>query len=499
MLSPLLILACIGGYFAALLTIAWYTSRRADNAAYFLGNRASPWYVVAFGLIGDSLSGVTFISVPGNVKAAEFTYLQIVLGYVAGYLVIAHVLLPVYYRLQLTSIYTYLERRLGRSAQQTGAACFLLSRLLGSAARLYLAAGIAQRFIFDAWGIPFALSVTAIIALILLYTYRGGIRTLVWTDTFQSSFLLLGLILSIVAIASQLDLGLADLARTLRESPYTRVFEWHWAPANSFWKEFSGGAFIAICMTGLDQNMMQKNLSCRSLPEAQRNLHAFSGVVVLVNVLFLVLGALLYAYATSRGIETPARTDLLFPTLALQHLGTAAAIVFLVGLTAATFSSADSVLTTLTTSFCIDILGWERRQDLGDAVLTRWRHRYHLLFAVALLAAILVFNAVATSAVIDLVLRMARYTYGPLLGLFAFGLFTTRTVRAWAVPGVAVAAPLLGWLLDTRASAWLGGYAFGNELLLVNGLLTFLGLWLFPAGPSQGHSLSGSRDSSAPG
>ena len=481
MLSPLLILACIGGYFGALLAIAWVTSRRAGNAAYFLGNRASPWYVVAFGLIGDSLSGVTFISVPGNVKAAEFTYLQIVLGYVAGYLVIAHVLLPVYYRLQLTSIYTYLEQRLGQTAQRTGAAFFLLSRLLGSAARLYLAAGIAQRFLFDAWGIPFAVSVTGIIALILLYTYRGGIRTLVWTDTFQSSFLLLGLVLSIAAIAAQLDLGWSGLLSALRESPYTRVFEWHWAPANSFWKEFCGGAFIAICMTGLDQNMMQKNLSCRSLPEAQRNLHAFAGVVVLVNALFLILGALLYAFADARGIDTPERTDLLFPTLALQHLGTAAAVVFLVGLTAATFSSADSVLTTLTTSFCIDILGWERRRDLGEETLTRWRHRYHLLFAAALLAAILVFNAVATSAVINLVLGMARYNYGPLLGLFAFGLLTRRGVQPWAVPVVCVAAPLLGWVLAATSPGWLGGYRFGNELLLLNGALTFAGLWSFPA------------------
>lgn len=477
-MSPVLILVCIAGYFAFLLGIAWYTSRGAGNAAYFLGNRASPWYAVAFGLIGDSLSGVTFISVPGRVRDGQFGYLQTVLGYVAGYVVIAEVLLPLYYRLQLTSIYGYLETRLGRAAQRTGASFFLLSRLLGAAARLYLAAGIAQRFIFDAWGVPFWASVTGIIVLILAYTYRGGIKTLVWTDTFQSAFLLIGLFLSVGVIVSQLDLGWAGLRDVVWSGPYSRVFVWEWAPASSFWKEFIGGAFIAICMTGLDQNMMQKNLSCRSLAEAQRNIRWFSIVVVLVNAVFLALGALLYEYARVRGVATPAKTDLLFPTLALQHLGGFASVVFLLGLTAATFSSADSVLTTLTTSFCVDILGTERRPELTDEGRTRLRHEFHLVFAVLLLGAILMFQAWASDAVIALVLKIAGYTYGPLLGLFAFGLLTRRKVHGLWVPAVAVLAPALCAWLDLNSAVLFGGYRFGNELLLLNGALTFLGLML---------------------
>lgn len=477
-MAPSFLLLCIAGYFGFLLTIAWFTSRGAGNAAYFLGNRASPWYAVAFGLIGDSLSGVTFISVPGRVRDAQFTYLQTVLGYVLGYVVIAYLLLPLYYRLQLTSIYTYLEQRMGVVSQRTGAAFFLLSRLLGAAARLYLAAGIAQRFIFEAWGVPFWASVSIIILLILAYTYRGGIKTLVWTDTFQSAFLLLGLGLSILVIARHLGLGPGDVVRVVRESPYSRVFVWEWAPASSFWKEILGGAFIAICMTGLDQSMMQKNLSCRSLADAQRNIRWFSLVVVLVNLVFLGLGALLYEYARVRNVALPARTDLLFPTLALEHLGGVAAVVFLMGLTAATFSSADGVLTTLTTSFCIDILGTERRSDLSESDRTRLRHVYHLVFAGLLLAAILMFNALANEAVIALVLKIAGYTYGPLLGLFAFGLLTRRRVRDRWVPWVAAAAPVLCAVLDRWVASAPGGYRFGNELLVLNGLLTFIGLWL---------------------
>ena len=482
-MTPAWILACVGAYFVLLLGIGWFTARRAGNSAYFLGDRASPWFVVAFGLIGDSLSGVTFISVPGRVQTVEFSYLQMVLGYVAGYAVIAHLLLPLYYRLGLTSIYSYLEQRMGTEAQRTGSAFFLVSRLLGAAARLYLAAGIVQRFVFDrvtvgGWTIPFWLSVTAIIVLILLYTYRGGIKTLVWTDTFQSTFLLLGLVLSIVAIGTELSMGPVEWVQAVSQSPYSRVFVWDWAPANSFWKEFIGGAFIAICMTGLDQNMMQKNLSCRSLVEAQRNIHWFSGIVVAVNFLFLSLGAMLYRYAEVRGIPIPDKSDLLFPTLALQHLGGMAAIAFLLGLTAATFSSADSVLTTLTTSFCIDILGMERRPHWSDAARTRLRHICHLAFAALLLLAILVFEAKADSAVIAIVFKVANYTYGPLLGLFAFGILTRESVRGPWVPVVAIIAPCVCAWIEWGAPLWWGGYRVGNELLLLNGILTFGGLWM---------------------
>ncbi|MBL9135630.1 MAG: sodium:solute symporter [Verrucomicrobiales bacterium] len=476
MLSPTWIVAFVGAYFAVLLAIAWVTSRQAGNAAYFLGNRASPWYVVAFGLIGDSLSGVTFISVPGRVRDNDFAYLQVVLGYVAGYVVIAQVLLPLYYRLQVTSIYSYLEHRLGTVAQKTGSISFLISRLLGAAARLYLAAGVAQKFVFDAWGLPFAASVTGIIVLILVYTYRGGIKTLVWTDTFQSTFLLLGLVCSIGAISWDLGLSASGMVSAVRASPHSQVFFWEWAPANNFWKDFIGGAFIAICMTGLDQNMMQKNLSCRSLREAQRNIHWFSWIVVAVNLLFLALGALLYLYADQRGVAVPAKTDLLFPTLALQHLGGMAGVVFLLGLTAATFSSADSVLTTLTTSFCIDILGMERRTNMAEATQTRLRHVFHLVFAVLLLLAILAFEAWANDSVIGLVLKIAGYTYGPLLGLFAFAILTRRQVAGGWIPVVAVAAPILCAVIESKSAAWLGGYRLGNELLLLNGVLTFAGL-----------------------
>ncbi|MGE3312042.1 MAG: sodium:solute symporter, partial [Limisphaerales bacterium] len=424
-----------------------------------------------------------------------FSYLQVVFGYAFGYLVIAHVLLPIYYQRGLTSIYSYLEGRLGIAAQRTGSAFFLVSRLLGAAARLYLAAGVIQRFVLDRiligdWRIPFWLNVTVIIALILLYTYRGGIRTLVWTDTFQSTFLLLGLCLSVVVIVSALDLGPWRWVGEIGASETSRVFVWDWAPANNVWKEVLGGAFIAICMTGLDQNMMQKNLSCRSLGEAQRNIHWFSVIVVLVNLLFLALGALLYRFAEVRGIALPERTDLVFPTLALEHLGTVAAVVFLLGLTAATFSSADSVLTTLTTSFCIDILGMERRPGLTDAERTRLRHVFHLVFAGLLLVAILIFEARANSAVITLVLKIATYTYGPLLGLFAFGILTTRRVRPGAVPWVAVLAPLICAVLEAGAPRWWDGYRMGNELLILNGLLTFIGLWLVPGAARDGGSLT---------
>ncbi len=476
--SPGLILACVGGYFLFLLLIAWRTSRHAGNAAYFLGNKTSPWYAVAFGLIGDSLSGVTFISVPGKVGADKFGYLQIVFGYVIGYVVIAQVLLPLYYRLNLVSIYSYLHQRFGVASQKVGAIFFLLSRLTGAAARLYLAANVFQVFVFDQWGVPFWLTVSITIALILAYTYRGGIKTLVWTDTFQSTFLLLGVVLSIAAIARELGLGPGGLVAAVKNSDFSQIFFWDWKGTSYFWKQFLSGIFIAIVMTGLDQNMMQKNLSCRSLGDAQKNIYWFTGVMVLVNLCFVSLGALLYHYATVKGIAVPEKTDQLFPMLALQHLGAFAAVVFILGLTAATFSSADSVLTTLTTSFCIDVLGMERRANLSEAGKTRWRHRAHIGFAVALLLVILGFKALNSKAIIDAIFTLASYTYGPLLGLFAFGLFARRAVRDGWVPAVCCAAPLLCFLMQQNSERWLGGYKMGFELLMLNGLLTFAGLWL---------------------
>jgi solute:Na+ symporter, SSS family len=476
-MSPAVILACICGYFLFLLLIAWYTSRNANNESYFLGNRASPWYAVAFGLIGDSLSGVTFISVPGQVGTAKFSYLQVVFGYVVGYIVIARVLLPVYYRLRLTSIYSYLLERFGPNSQKTGAFFFLVSRTIGAAARLYLTASVIQMFVFDAWGIPFVATVATIIGLILLYTYKGGIKTLVWTDTFQSTFLLAGVLLSIAAVARQLGWGPGDMVRAVIDSPHSKIFVSGWAPGNSFFKQFFGGAAIAIAMTGLDQNMMQKNLSCRSLAEAQKNIYSFTGVVVLVNVFFLSLGALLYAYAGHKGIAIPKDTDHLFPLLALKHLGTFAAIAFIVGLTAATFSSADSVLTTLTTSFCIDFVGTETPGKFSEQQKTFLRHVTHVGFAVVLLGVILIFWAVNQAALINAVLKIAGYTYGPLLGLFAFGLMSRKRVRDGWVPAICCIAPAVCYLLDLNSKRWLAGYAFGFELLILNALLTALGLW----------------------
>lgn len=466
-------------YFALLLGIAWLTARRANADGYFLGNRNSPWWVVMLGLIGDSLSGVTFVSVPGDVASTNFSYLQVVLGYTVGYWVIAFVLLPIYYRRHLTSIYHYLGDRFGREAQRTGSAFFLVSRTTGAAARLYLAAGILHAFVFAAWGVPFLAVVALVLVLILVYTFKGGIKTLVWTDLYQSAFLLGGVSLSIVALLGALGLEPAALWRTVQASPYSQVFVWtDWQGSQHFWKQFLGGILIATAMTGLDQNMMQKNLSCRSLGAAQKNLCWISLVVILVNGMFLVLGTLLYHFAAARGIAVPSDSDLLFPVLALQHLGTFAALVFVMGITAATFNSSDSVLTTLTTSFYFDILGFDEERDRDNPAGTRLRHAIHIGFAFVLLLTILIFQSVNTGAVIGTVLLMANYTYGPLLGLFFFGLLTRRPVRGAFVPVLCLAAPAACWILARNAADWFGGYQFGNELLAVNGLLTAAGLWM---------------------
>lgn len=482
-MSPVVILACVAVYFAMLLAIAWVTGRRASEAGYFLGNRNSPWWLIAFGLIGDTLSGVTFISVPGEVGAKHFSYLQVVLGYVLGYVVIAEVLLPLYYRLSLTSIYTYLGQRFGPATQRTGAFFFVLSRTLGAAARLFLAVNVFQTFVFDRLGVPFWLTTAVILGLMLVYTYRGGIQTLVWTDLFQSTFLLLGVTLSIIAIARGLGLGPGDLLARIHTSPTSETFFWDWRAPNYFWKQFLSGAFIAIVMTGLDQNSMQKNLSCRSLRDAKKNIYAFIPVLVLVNLLFLSLGTLLFEYAQTKGISIPAKTDLLFPTLALGPLGAFAAVVFVLGLTAATFNSADSVLTTLTTSFCIDFLHLDERPDLDERARAKRRHWVHVGFAVALLAVILWFRSFNDASVISTVLKIAGYTYGPLLGLFVLGMTTRWTVRDRWVPVVCFIAPVLCWLLDQKSAAWFGGYRFGFELLMLNGLLTAAGILLVAKKP----------------
>lgn len=478
-MTPWLILAVAAAYFGALCAIAWWTGRRADDAGYYLGNRRSRWYVVAFGLIGDSMSGVTYISVPGKVASDGFGYFQMVLGYVLGYAVIAEVLVPLYYRMNLTSIYGFLGVRFDGRAQKTGAAFFLVSRLLGAAARLYLAANVFQRFVFEPLGVPFWVAVTVIIGLILAYTLRGGIQTLVWTDTFQSGFLVLGVVLSVWLIGRELGLGGGGMWARVWESDLSRVFDWDWRSKGYFWKQFLSGAAITVVMTGLDQNNMQKNLSCPTPGHARKNLYTFALVQLPVNLCFLSLGVLLYAYVGQRGVVLPGASDQVFPMVALQHLGAVAGVVFVMGLTAATFNSADSVLTTLTTSFCFDFLGMETRRDLDERARTRLRLRVHFGFAAALLWVILLFRFAGKDLpVIDLVMGMATYTYGPLLGLFGLGLLTRVRAGGMWLPVVCVVSPLVCAWLAAQSAGWWGGYRFGTELLLVNALLTAAGVAL---------------------
>jgi Na+/proline symporter len=479
-MNPWLILAVAMAYFGAVCAVAWWTGRKADASGYFLGNRQSPWFVVAFGLIGDSLSGVTYISVPGQVSTKGFGYFQMVLGYVLGYVVIAEVLVPAYYRLNLTSIYGFLGHRFGTTAQRTGATIFLVSRVLGSAARLFLAANVFQQFVFGPLGVPFWLAVPIILALMLAYTVHGGIRTLVWTDLLQSGFLVLGLVLSVAIIGSGMGDGMAGLARKAWASDMTRILDWDWRSPGYFWKQFISGMAITVVMTGLDQNNMQKSLSCPNAGQARKNLYAFALVQVPVNLCFLVLGWLLHAHAAAQRIALPAATDHVFPTIALHHLGTFAAVVFVVGLTAATFNSADSVLTTLTTSFCFDFLGLDRRTDLDDVGKARVRRRVHVGFAFVLLWVILALKAWQGGdvPVIDMVMGLASYTYGPLLGLFALGIATRARVGGPWLPVVCAAAPMACAWISSHSARWLGGYRFGTELLLANALLTMLGLVL---------------------
>lgn len=484
-MSHWLILFCILVYFLGLLGIGWYTARKANNDSYFTGNHASPWVVVAIGMIGDSLSGVTYISVPGAVYSNSFHYLQLVLGYFLGYYLISFVLLPLYYKLNLVSIYSYLGSRFGPKAQKTGSFFFLLSRVTGAAGRLFLAAGVIQLFVFDPMGIPFWLSTAGIIALMLVYTMKGGIKTLIWTDALQSGFLLAGVILSLFFISKELNYTIIDSVRAVMNDPLSKVWDWD---VNSRWffpKQILGGLFICVAMTGLDQNMMQKNLSCKSIGDAQKNLVSFSFLMVVVNLFFLSLGIMLYQYANAKGIILPLndeggiKTDAVFPFLALNHLGSLAALVFIIGLTAATFNSADSVLTTLTTSYYHDFIKKESIEHMDEGSRTRLRKRIHITFAFILLLVILLFDLLNSKAIIDSVLTLATYTYGPLLGLFSFGLILSRKVKDFAIPFVALTSPILCYLLDSNSVEWFNGYKFGYELLMLNALITMIGLFIF--------------------
>ncbi|QJW89622.1 sodium:solute symporter [Spirosoma taeanense] len=461
-------------YFGMLIAVSFYTARGADTTTFFTANRQSPWWLVAFGMIGTSLSGVTFISVPGAVGKIGFSYFQVVLGYIVGYFVIGSVLMPLYYRLNLISIYGYLEKRFGFWSYKTGAGFFLLSRTVGSAVRLYVAVSVLQLALFEALGVPFEVSVLITIGLIWIYTFKGGVKTIIVTDTLQTLFLVTAVVLTIVLISRELGLSFGGLVQSVKNSSMSQIFFWDANDPKNFFKQFISGAFIAIVMTGLDQDLMQKNLTCKNIGEAQKNMFWFTCTLVVVNFLFLSLGVLLYQYASKAGISIPERTDDLYPLLALNHLGLVVGITFLLGITAATYASADSALTALTTSFCVDFMNVECRPE---AERSRIKHFVHIGFSLLFFVVIIVFRQLNSKEVITAVFDIAGYTYGPLLGLYAFGIFSKRPVMDRFVPFICLASPVLTYIVNQNSAAWFGGYQFGFERLLLNGLITFVGLW----------------------
>ena len=475
-MQPALLLAFVLGYFALLLGVAWWTSRHADNEAFFIGSRNSPWPLVAFGMVGTSLSGVTFISVPGAVGLTQFTYLQIVLGHVIGYGVVAFVLLPLYYRHGLTSIYGYLQQRLGPHSYKTGAGIFIVSRTLGATARLYLVVKILQDSILQAFGVPFWLTALVILVMILLYTVEGGVRTIVYTDTLQTAGMLLGLGVCIAFLLDKLDLSVVQSLTQMQERGLSTVFGSD--PLSKTWyvKQLLAGAFIAIAMTGMDQEMMQKSISVRRLADAQKNMVVLAFVLVAVVGSFLFLGGLLQLFASSVGLQ--ASGDRIFPAVVLGYLPVAVQVLFVIALISALFPSADGALTALTSSFCIDMLGMKERQHWDEARRVRIRRAVHLGFAALFMALVMGFKAIDDPSMIGLILKIAAFTYGPLLGLFAFGVFTQRPVRDRWVPLVALAAPALCWAIDAWQQPLFGDWQIGLELLVINGAITFAGLWL---------------------
>lgn len=481
-MSAYTVILIMAGYFGLLLFISHLTSRNKDNNAFFRGNRQSPWWLVAFGMIGTSISGVSVVSVPGMVRDMDMTYLQMCLGFVPGYLLVAFVLLPVYYRLRLTSIYDYLSKRFGNTSHKTGATFFLISKLCGAAARLFMACLVLQTFVFDQFGIPFEVTAIATLALTWAYTRKSGVRTLVWTDAIQTLALITAVVSILIIVSGAMGLNFKGVVEFVSNSPHGRVFEFQdWRSGQYFWKEFISGIFIVIVMTGLDQDMMQKNLSCKNLRDAQKDMSTCGLAFLPMNLLFLSLGVLLYGFCAQNNIATPAQTDNLLPMLASEgYLGTVVPVMFIIGIIAAAFSSADSALTALTTSFCIDILGIESK-DISPKQAIKTRQLVHAGVTVVFIFFILAFKAINSTSVIDAVYIMASYTYGPLLGLFAFGMFTRRMPRDRFVPIVAIASPILCYAINTATSRFTG-YHFGYELLLLNGAFTFLGLWTLSTG-----------------
>ena len=467
----MVIIVTILAYFCILLVFSRFTSRRATNSTFYRADRRSPWYMVAFGMIGASISGITFVSVPGMAVKTDMTYLQMCFGFIFGYLIVAFVLLPVYYRLNLTTIYTYLQTRLGQRAYKTGSSFFLLSKLIGAAVRFYVVCIILQRFVLDQLGIPFLVTVVFMVGLIWLYTRKGGIKTLVWTDSFQTLCMFLALILIIFHVMTALHLNLNQAVMAIANDSHSRVFIWQdWTSKQNFWKMFLSGIFIVIVMTGLDQDMMQKNLTCKSLREAQKDMCSYGLAFVPANLLFLSLGILLMMLSHREGIAIPCATDDLLPMFAATgSLGSLVIVLFTIGIVAASFSSADSAMTALTTTWCVDIM--EKKDD------EKLRKRTHLGFALLFVVFILAFKALNSTSVIDAIYIICSYTYGPLLGLFAFGLFTRWQVKDRCVPYIAIISPVICFAIET-ITRQTTGYEFGYELLMVNGFLTFVGLYL---------------------
>lgn len=470
------ILLCVAIYTLVLFGVTWLTSRGASNETYFVGNRSSRWYLVAYGMIGASLSGVTFMSVPGDVEAKQFAYFQMVLGYFFGYIVIAYVLLPLYYKLNLTSIYSYLQKRFGDFSYRTGAFFFIISRVVGASFRMFIVINVLQQFVFSSWGMPFWVTTTIFVALILIYTFEGGVKTIVWTDTLQTTFMLISLVLSVYLIGKHFNFSFGEVVQAVADSPMSKVFNWDWKNPVFFPKAFFGGMFITIAMTGLDQEMMQKNISCKTLKDAQKNMMSFSAIIIVVNLLFLSLGVLLFNYAAQNGIHVD-RSDDLFPTIALNYFGPVCAIFFIIGLISAAYPSADGALTALTASFCIDFLGFNKPGKFEDARKKKnVRYIVHISFAILLLLVIVIFKEINDESVLRKLFTVASYTYGPLLGLFAFGILTKRQTMEQAVPFIALISPVICYFLSANSKAWFGGYVFGNELIIINGFITFIGL-----------------------
>lgn len=490
-MSPALLFCILIAYFALLLGVAWVTARGANNDSFFIGNKNSNWMLVAFGMVGTTLSGATFISVPGAVGADGFGYAQILIGYVIGYVAVVYLLLPLYYRLRLTSIYHYLDVRLGRRAYQSGAGFFILSRLFGATARLYLVVAVLQAIILDGLGVPFWLTTLVILGMILLYTYQGGVKTIVWTDTLQTTCMLAGLFACVAFLLGQLDLTIPQALQQMQQQGLARVFT-HDPNSPGYWlKQVVAGAFIVVTMTGMDQEMMQKTISVKTLGDSQKNLLSLTAVLVVVLSAFLFLGGLLYLYAPAAGVT--ATGDKIFPAVVMGHLPAAVQIVFLIALISALFPSADGAITALTSTFCIDILGIQRRDDLTETARVRLRRHVHLAFALLFLAMVLVFKWVDNPSMIVVILKLASYTYGPLLGLFAFGMMTTRTLHDRLVPVVTVGAPILCALLEYHQHALLGSYRLGLELLIVNGALVFAGLFAISRPATASPAVAGVR------